>query len=185
MGEPAHPFHIYIVLSPFREVVPELHILLQPLEGADPYLPRVEGYYNELNDSALLALQFERDLVDRCGPDVLIQLISQCNLPIVTPDLLDDDSRAEFYATHLTTYSTYLQQYRTPDETMPLLRRVLAALSEHVSGLPEPASDEPYDSIEISTESPRSRARTSSKWEYDLEPVRRKRSTSKWDTLLD
>jgi hypothetical protein len=146
IGSMSDSYDIYLVLHPLRDSVPEFQVLLRPLEplGGD-YLLGVDGYYNPETDTALMALRFAQQTVDRLGSLALHLYTSRSGLPMVIPARLSATARRRFFIEHLSEYCIYLQQYPAAGEDMSLIARSVNALVNHIEPLPRPAVMRAFD----------------------------------------
>jgi hypothetical protein len=160
---------VYLVVAPFCELAPSVRVLLRTLDKLVPYLPVVEGFYRNDTDEALLGLYFERDAVDLVGVDALVEVVRRCHLPVIVPDRLTPDKHTDFVQRHLSTYHTYVQQYRAPEAKPSLLERLLMALEEHIDGTN--MADWEHPSVEASSAIVRAHSngeRATSAWETEV-----------------
>lgn len=168
MALEGQPYPVYLVVAPFSELAPSVRVLLRTLDKLVPHLPLAEAYYRDDTDEALIGLHFDRPAVDRLGEDTLLAVVRRCQLPVIVPDRLEADKRADFTRHHLSTYHTYVQQYRAPDSRPSLLERLLVALEEHVDGTGMAEWD--YEDVEVVRATVRARTsseRATSQWEVD------------------
>lgn len=144
------PFDVFLVLRPFREIVSELKIILRPLCRLDPrVLGRVEAFYCETADCALLNLGFSSSL-DRATRRELASAIRNLGLTAIIPSELGAEERRRFYLEHLAEYDTYLQQYRSSAATS-IIDCILDTLFEHAC-LPPAVTAELASDGELFTE---------------------------------
>lgn len=102
---------LFVILTPFREVLPELAVLLRPLRALEDRLVGLEGYASSRVDAALVNLRLPRAAVDRIGLGRLADAIVATGLEVVVPETLVASDRDAFYLEHLASYDTYVQLY--------------------------------------------------------------------------
>jgi hypothetical protein len=133
MEEAAPTYDVFLVLHPFREVVPELKILMRPVMHLEAHhLVGAEGYYAAATDAALINLRFHRDRADRIGHGSVVAMLGELGLPAFAPEELSDEEKHSFFLDHLAAYSTYVQHYAVHEaDGPPLFDRVIDSLAEH------------------------------------------------------
>jgi hypothetical protein len=117
---------LFIVLSPFREVIPELHVLLRPLAQLAPRMCRAEGYASAAADAALLQLELPAGAVERLGEERLLGALAWAGLRAILPERLPPDERDAFYQ-YLASYDSYVQLHGGGPELLGDLVDALAA----------------------------------------------------------
>jgi hypothetical protein len=159
----AASYDVYLVLHPFRANVREFQILTRPLGDLDAlYLDACEGFYAPEVDVALAVLCFSQRARARLGPKLIHQFAGRSGLPMVVPEQLPTELQHQFLIEHMEIYTTYVQQYASKAETMPLVERTIVRLAEHLDPLPRPRTETEllFDvEAELPVLNPRKRAR--------------------------
>ncbi|MCG8417165.1 MAG: hypothetical protein MJE77_04375 [Proteobacteria bacterium] len=132
--ENSSPYRIYLVLKPFSELLPHLPDLLAPLLDIEPHLPGIEGFYEDKTDAALLGLQFQRRAAERIGPNLLVELVTECGLPVIAPEELSESEYEGFFGQHLPTYPVQLRHYPNSSNGLSLVEGMVEALGAHAQG---------------------------------------------------
>ena len=132
--ENSSPYRIYLVLKPFSELLPHLPDLLAPLLDIVPHLPGIEGFYEDKTDAALLGLQFQRRAAERIGPNLLVELVTECGLPVIAPEELSESEYEGFFGQHLPTYPVQLRHYPNSSNGLSLVEGMVEALGAHAQG---------------------------------------------------
>ncbi len=123
-------FEVYLLFRPFREVVPEMRVLVQPLSSIENTVPlRAEGYHSTALDSALVALRFDRVPAHRFGLDRITRWVADIGIPAIVPENLAFERRCAFFLNHLTSYTTYVQPHSS--DSSNLIENVLVSLAQH------------------------------------------------------
>ncbi len=177
------PYRIYLVLDPFRAVLPRLSQIVRPLEDVASYLPGVEAFYDPGTNAALFGLQFDRNAAERIGADPLIELVAECGLPVIAPEELSEEEYITFFARHLPAYPVQVRHVAGATGTNSLVHQLAISLqieadkaeaAARVAAARVAQGTDGHETVQIAADTPsitmtgRRTARPSSRWELDL-----------------